>query len=169
MVFNSILFACGGTQGGGMKEDIKDSIQEFNTSIRLKGSNLKENIKQRGIDTVEEVKGSFNDFGLTVKQVFSPWTNAKTGSFMVVNKVKTKLGMKTADIDVEDDEYTECTDEDKSYDDDYSESSSLTYTTSNVSLTYTISNVGSTTHFIDEDMEKDVDASALATPIRFHA
>jgi hypothetical protein len=88
---------------------------------------------------------------------------------MVVNKVKTKLGMKTADIDVEDDEYTECTDEDKSYDDDYSESSSLTYTTSNVSLTYTISNVGSTTHFIDEDMEKDVDASALATPIRFHA
>lgn len=148
-----------------MKEDIKDSIHEFNTSIRLKGSNLKENIKQRGIDTVEEVKGSFNDFGLTVKQVFSPYQNVKTGSTMVVNKVQTKLGMKTADIDVED-EYTECTDEDKSYDDDYSESSSLTYTTSNVSLTYTISNVGST---YDDDMEKDVDASPLATPIRFHA
>lgn len=166
MVFNSILFACGGTQGGGMKEDIKDSIHEFNTSIRLKGSNLKENIKQRGIDTVEEVKGSFNDFGLTVKQVFSPYQNVKTGSTMVVNKVQTKLGMKTADIDVED-EYTECTDEDKSYDDDYSESSSLTYTTSNVSLTYTISNAGST--YLTDDMEKDVDASPLATPIRFHA
>src|SRR6056300_1522109 len=156
MVFHSILFACGGTQGGGMKEDIKDSIHEFNTSIRLKGSNLKENIKQRGIDTVEEVKGSFNDFGLTVKQVFSPFQNVKTGSGMVVNKVQTKLGMKTADIDVEEDEYTECTDENKSYDDDYSESSSLTYTTSNVSLTYTISNVGSR---YDDDMEKDVDAS----------
>ena len=149
-----------------MKEDIKDSIHEFNTSMRLKGSNLKENIKQRGIDTVEEVKGSFNDFGLTVKQVFSPYQNVKTGSGMVVNKVQTKLGMKTADIDVEDDEYTECTDEDKSYDDDYSESSSLTYTTSNVSLTYTISNVGST---CIGDMEKDVHATPLATPIRFHA
>ncbi len=165
MVFHSILFACGGTQGG-MKEDIKDSIHEFNTSIRLKGSNLKENMKQRGIDTVEEVKGSFRDFGLTVKQVFSPYQNVKTGSTMVVNKVQTKLGMKTADIDVED-EYTECTDEDKSYDDDYSESSSLTYTTSNVSLTYTISNAGST--YLTDDMEKDVDASPLATPIRFHA
>ena len=129
------LFACGGTPGGmgGMKEDMKDSIHEFNVSMRQKGSNLKENVKQRGVDTVEEVRGSFGDLGLTVKQVFSPYQN--TG--MVVKKVRTKLAKESADNDDVEDEYEECTDEDENYDDDDSESgSSLAYTESNVESTY---------------------------------
>ena len=99
--------------------------------MRQKGSNLKENVKQRGVDTVEEVRGSFGDLGLTVKQVFSPYQNAKTGTTMVVKKVRTKLGKESADND------GECTDEDENYDDDDSESgSSLAYTESNVESTY---------------------------------
>ena len=121
-----------------MKEDMKDSIHEFNVSMRQKGSNLKENVKQRGVDTVEEVRGSFGDLGLTVKQVFSPYQNAKAGKTMVVKKVRTKLGKESNDDDDDvEDEYEECTDEDENYDDDDSESgSSLAYTESNVESTY---------------------------------
>jgi hypothetical protein len=130
------LFACGGTPGG-MKEDMKDSIHEFNVSMRQKGSNLKENVKQRGVDTVEEVRGSFGDLGLTVKQVFSPYQNAKTGTDLVVKKVRTKLGKKSDDNDDVEDEYEECTDDDENFDDDDSESgSSLAYTESNVESNY---------------------------------
>ena len=133
------LFACGGTPRGmgGMKEEMKDSIHEFNVSMRQKGSNLKENVKQRGVDTVEEVRGSFGDLGLTVKQVFSPYQNAKTGTTMVVKKVRTKLGKESDDNDDVEDGYEECTDEDENYDDGDSESgSSLAYTESNVESTY---------------------------------
>jgi len=51
------LFACGAP----------DVIHDF-----------KANVKQKGVDTVEEVKGSFGDLGLTVRQVFSPVQNTKT-------------------------------------------------------------------------------------------
>lgn len=126
------LFACGAP--GGMKEDMKDSIHEFNVSMRQKGSNLKENVRQRGVDTVEEVRGSFGDLGLTVKQVFSPYQNAKTGTGMVVKKVRTKLGKESDDDD--DVDYEECTDEDENYDDDSESGSSLAYNESNVESTY---------------------------------
>lgn len=63
------LFACGAPGVGEMNE----SIHEFKT-----------NVKQKGVNTVEEVKGSFGDLGLTMRQVFSPLKNMKKE----VNKCK---------------------------------------------------------------------------------
>ena len=102
--------------------------------MRQKGCNLKESVRQRGVDTVEEVRGSFGDLGLTVKQVFSPYQNAKTGTGMVVKKVRTKLGKESDDDD--DVDYEECTDDDENNDDDSESGSSLAYNESNVESTY---------------------------------
>eukprot|EP00984_Skeletonema_dohrnii_P020363 scaffold9893_cov110-Skeletonema_dohrnii-CCMP3373.AAC.5 len=52
---------------------------------------FKDNVKQKGVDTVEEVKGSFGDLGLTVRQVFSPVQNTKTGAGLVKEKIVTKV------------------------------------------------------------------------------
>jgi len=52
---------------------------------------FKDNVKQKGVDTVEEVKGSFGDLGLTVRQVFSPVQNTKTGAGLVKKKIVTKV------------------------------------------------------------------------------
>jgi hypothetical protein len=85
------LFSCGGPGVG----EIKESIDEF-----------KANVKQKGVDTVTEVKGSFGDLGLTVRQVFSPVQNTKTGAGMVKKNVIKKVKKKLEKIDV-DDEYSD--------------------------------------------------------------
>ena len=96
---------------------------------------LKANVKQKGVATVEEVKGSFGDLGLTVKQVFSPVQNTKTGAGMVKKKVMTKVQkLRGEELEEEgeeveyinDDFYTdedECSDEGEEveYDDFYTE------------------------------------------------
>ena len=77
-------------------------------------------MKEKGVITVEEVKGSFGDLGLTVKQVFSPMKNTKAGAGMVKKKVREKIAMKVRkweeeDVEVEYEEYTD--DEGESEDD----------------------------------------------------
>ncbi len=69
-------------------------------------------MKQKGVGTVEEVKGSFGDLGLTVKQVFSPIQNTKTSAGMVKEKVKEKIATKVKkwdkdDVEVEYEEYSD--------------------------------------------------------------
>jgi hypothetical protein len=112
------LFACGGPGVG----EIKESIHEFKAGVgEIKESihDFKANVKQKGVDTVEEVKGSFGDLGLTVRQVFSPVQNTKTGAGMVKEKVVKKV--KKLKGEKVDDEYT---DEDEVSDnDDYDEGS----------------------------------------------
>jgi len=66
----------------------------------------KANVKQKGVDTVTEVKGSFGDLGLTVRQVFSPVQNTKTGAGMIKKNVIKKVKKKLEKIDV-DDEYSD--------------------------------------------------------------
>jgi len=65
-------------------------------------------MKQKGVDTVEEVRGSFGDLGLTVKQVFSPVQNTKAGAGMVKEKIATKVKKwKEEDVEVEYEEYSD--------------------------------------------------------------
>ena len=112
------LFACCGPCVG----EIEESIHEFEAVVgEIKESihDFKANVKQKGVDTVEEVKGSFGDLGLTVRQVFSPVQNTKTGAGMVKEKVMKKV--KELKGEKVDDEYT---DEDEVSDnDDYDEGS----------------------------------------------
>ncbi len=81
---------------------------------------MKNDMKQKGVNTVEEVKGSFGDLGLTVKQVFSPVQNTKASAGMVKEKVKEKIAKKVKkwddqDVEVEYEEYSD--DEGESEDD----------------------------------------------------
>uniref|UniRef100_A0A7S2M0W4 Uncharacterized protein n=1 Tax=Skeletonema marinoi TaxID=267567 RepID=A0A7S2M0W4_9STRA len=65
-------------------------------------TDFKDNVKQKGVDTVEEVKGSFGDLGLTVRQVFSPVQNTKTGAGLVKKKIVTKVqSFKGGEVDEE--------------------------------------------------------------------
>jgi len=129
------LFACGGPVSG--VNAMRESIQEFNARMQQKGSNLKANVKKRGVETVEEVKGSFGDLNLTVRQVFSPIQNTKTGAGMVRDKVLDTVRSfkeKKEDDDIDDDDDATDSQKEDSYDDsydDYSDSgSSLTYSES---------------------------------------
>ena len=93
------LFSCGAPE-------VKESIHD----LKEKTSHLKANVKQKKDDTVAEVKGSFGDLGLTVRQVFSPVQNTKTGAVMVKKKVVTKVkklkGQEVEDEHTDDDENT---------------------------------------------------------------
>mmetsp|Transcript_12521 Transcript_12521/g.19294 ORF Transcript_12521/g.19294 Transcript_12521/m.19294 type:complete len:423 (-) Transcript_12521:42-1310(-) len=73
---------------------------------------------ENGVDTVEEVKGSFGDLGLTVKQVFSPVKNTKAGAGMVKEKVREKIVTKVKEWEDVEVEYEEFTDDDGDSDDD---------------------------------------------------
>ena len=97
------LFACGAPE-------VACGIHDF-----------KANVKQKGVDTVEEVKGSFGDLGLTVRQVFSPVQNTKT---VVKKKVKKFKGEEVDDENTDDDGATDDDDNVTDDGDDESETGS---------------------------------------------